>query len=59
MSVNNPVIVYCYTKFQTPGRLSGSGDEDDRMLCQEYLVFDVTQVLPLCLIEYGPAEKVS
>ncbi|GFS22872.1 hypothetical protein ElyMa_005120000 [Elysia marginata] len=38
----------------SPGRLYRPGDQGEAaMLCQEYVVFDADQVLPLCVITYS------
>ncbi|GFO03135.1 hypothetical protein PoB_002964000 [Plakobranchus ocellatus] len=38
----------------SPGRLYRPGDQGEAaMLCQEYIVFQVDQVLPLCVITYS------
>ncbi|KAK2144981.1 hypothetical protein LSH36_713g01000 [Paralvinella palmiformis] len=39
----------------TPGR--HCSDDDDQLLCQEYVVFDIYQTLPLYLISYSPTES--
>ena len=44
-------LTICLPSFQTPGRLSSSGDNDG-LICQEYVVFDIYQACPLYLVEY-------
>ena len=39
---------------KTPGRLYKPGDQGDvAMLSQEYVIFDVKQLLPICIIYYS------
>ncbi|CAG5121940.1 unnamed protein product [Candidula unifasciata] len=42
-----------YDSIIVPGRLFHMGDQgESAMLCQEYVVFNVDQVMPVCLLSY-------
>ncbi|CAH1776040.1 unnamed protein product, partial [Owenia fusiformis] len=47
-----------YDSILTPGRLfsNSRGDDKTNHLCQEYVIFNAQQVLPLYLIEYTCSE---
>ena len=51
----NPAESELFCLFQTPGRLCS--EDVDQLLCQEYVIFDIHQALPLYLISYSPAES--
>nr|KAI8754414.1 hypothetical protein BgiMline_012880 [Biomphalaria glabrata] len=42
-----------YDSIFTPGRLYRQGDNENAMLCQEYVLFDAHQVLPLWILSYS------
>lgn len=39
--------------FQTPGRLHTSQGVGDMVYNEEYIVYNISQVMPLCLISYA------